>query len=758
MGAVCRRARIFGLIFGLITMAGGAPRAAQAGDAPPNRITVVSEGPVFRQLPGTGAGAMAVAEVTLALDADWPVVPAAPEGVVLLSPASERVDSTGLQVDLVRDQMSADLARLTIRLPVDRLPVPGNYRVALRVRVPAAPARGAATLDSQRLTLVLGRPEAKLAALPALVFDPWHTFLPRADGDVSLDLPFTETAGRAGVAGAVQVESATGPDGQPVWPALRCSEVRLPPGTSSKVICSVPAAAFELGSTKVGLIVRAPALVAPLEGSVEVRHRRPGCLIVIVILAGLLLGYVTRVVLTAVIKDCEARAAAVALGLEISAAAGHADTTFQTTVQPGLKALEDALTTRTWPGRLRGTKDPLGDATKLATLLSQSAATSLDQRRTTEATAVADLRRTATKDWIVPKQIAAVLQTVRDRLDAANAEPDLTKRRTAREQAQKELTDSVKDTLLEWPSQLQQRIDAVDRALPPDLEMAHDGWQQLGHRRQALALMTIDVEHFDAVMRRLSVLGRAIIEELRLMGVRIDGLSTSIADRLAAAGVAGDVVGQVRALGAATADTFAAEPGNFEDVLAAAPAALSSFAATLSALLKSLMPQGEKSAIAAALDAGRFAEGTGLIGAHVHPGGLPDQRAVDRRGAGSLGGTALLKGVTSFAHGPIGIGALDLGFPMQPAFSLLRGLVTRTRRRPAQLTTANLASARSGLFRAKLIQFVILAVLTEAIGYCLLCDRFVGQASELAAIVGWSFAIDLSTDVVTNLAKGLLKA
>jgi len=765
-GALTGGIRILALVSALLS----ALPAPARGDTPASRITVLSEGATFRGLTVGAAAALAVADVSLALDADWPVAPLRPEGIVLLSPTSEWLDAAGTQLALVPAGTPGKVARLTIQVPAARLGVPGDYRVSLLVKVPRAPpkepapGRAAATaksdapktgagppaLDSQRLTLVIKRPEAKLAALPSVLFDPWHGLRPTVGDSVALGLPLTETGARAGVAATVAVESATAPDGRPLVSGLSCLEARVEPGTTVQVRCSAPATDFEIGSTKLTLIVRGAALGAPLEGTVEVRHRRPAWIIIAAILGGLIAGYLVRVLLTAVIKDREVRAKAAALEVEITAAMAHADATFRSMVQSAMEDLDAALSKTTWTSQISGKSDPLGDAIKKAVEANASAAENLRQRRAAEAAAIADLRRITAKDWILPKAASSALKEAA-RLAAAYSNGETTESEKLRKDAESKLTVALKRTLLEWPSTTQRSIEALEARLAPELATARDGLRALGPRRQALALTTFELDRVEAFMRRLTTFARAIIEELKLLGPRLGVLATTVLDRLDGCRLDAALVARLKVAAATAAAALAVDADNFEDKLNEASDLVRDFNGAVSAFVEAAgnaVASTVSAQVGELLKQQRFVEAAGVIAAHVTSqrrawGATVRALSTIQELYAKVGGLPLVKGAAPGAPlGELRSTAASGGGPSNTP--------------PAPATKAR--RARGSLLFAKAGQLVILAVLVVAIGYALLFDRFVGQWSEVAAIFGWSFAIDLSTDVVTNLAKSLLKA
>lgn len=751
-----------------VALAADAGRAqAAAGD----RLAIVGDD-VELQADAARPGGT-TASLLLALDTNWPAALHVPRVLALTAPSGQRLDPRAVSVRLTRDGAAGQLAKLSIDLEPAVLLEPGSYRVSLLVEAPPASAGAASTAGGARrsakrlaagevsppkplrLTVTLKQAEAKLSPPPALVFDPWHSFRPEVE-TVWLLLPLSEVGGHAKLEPTIAVASATGPDAQPIWPNVRCEAVTIAAGQSATARCGV-APDFLVGTSKLKLLVRDRALAAPVEVSVEVQRRLGGAWIMGMIMVGLGIGYLVRVALATFIRYREARASAAKVQANVEAKTATADATFRSVVEPCLEALIAALNAARWWRSSSNVE--LANATTNAAKALDDAVTDLAHRRAVEALAITDLRRLTAGTWILPSELTTSLRQAEGMVEKADAElkaGHLTESQAKTKQANELIQSKVTNTLQEWSSRQRTGVALLAEKLPIDLRATKAGLDLLGRRTSSLTAV-VDAEHLVALLSELTSYCRSVREELNLLAYRIRSMvEDSIAQRLARAKTSPTVLDALRQLACRVADRIDNNP-SFEVALEAAPSAIAELEHGMTAaILKVLeeVPETARAAVTQALDDRRFVDAAREAAKVLVARSTGQEAGVQQPRILGKSVFAVTQLIASRAvRGGLALGELVSATVLPGAGGGAPPVTTQ----PRTMTTTGPKVEQRNVFLAKAGQLVVLGILTVATGYFLLDEKFFGRPSELAAIFGWSFAIDLSTDVVTNLVKSLWK-
>ena len=232
---------------------------------------------------------------------------------------------------------------IVVTVPHDAADVrPGTYTLSLRV----SPDLRDDTLPAQSLTVTLTAAAPQLTADPVVIGQ--SIGLWPFERDESLDgvLRVSEHGGRAGAqALRVSAQGDIPATGMPVTGSLSVPTAAVDVGSGQGLALPIAASGpFPVGRSTGRIEVRSPDLDAPLTTTYEVRVARSASWMVPIVLAGFLLGYVTRTWLA----RAKARNAALLAASRVVAAiaakqAVQRDAEFQARANAIRKTLQDAV-------------------------------------------------------------------------------------------------------------------------------------------------------------------------------------------------------------------------------------------------------------------------------------------------------------------------------------------------------------------------------------------------------------------------------
>ncbi|MEP6914047.1 MAG: hypothetical protein ABJC89_00305, partial [Acidobacteriota bacterium] len=240
-----------------------------------------------------------------------------------LFPPPRRVPETGplTAFDVItQDGASVPQGTYEVVLTVGGAPVPQT--VTLQMTVPAALIVVPAALSVTRVLPVFG-----------------------GDGTRALPLLVMETGGKSLASVHVVQQGRSSADGREYSGRLTFDPATIPAGQPGQVPYRVDGD-FPLGAVRTTVAVTAPELAAPLSVPVEVQTRRSKALLLILVVAGLVLGFLMRTYLAQQVQFGELREQAIAALRRVQATArGAADDTFRTDVEQAARLLKAVIET-----------------------------------------------------------------------------------------------------------------------------------------------------------------------------------------------------------------------------------------------------------------------------------------------------------------------------------------------------------------------------------------------------------------------------
>lgn len=343
------------------------------------------------------------------------------------------------------------------------LQTPGTYEV----RVDLLPASGLRnTVETFQVTV----PAAQIETSGKLLIERtvYGPFGLGGSSEKKLPLWVREKGRQAGVA---KLESESDPfaiDADHIFGTVNLSKpLTLTPGSTIRDIPYELAGEFPLGKAAGKLRLFAPELQDPVAVDVEVRSRLHAWMLVVAILLGLLVSWLTKVKLAQWIAVSQARALADKLMIEISAdRAKYAEPEFAGAVDPAIEGLT-AARNGSDAAVIDRQRSALDSAWRAAA--QQAEARRADFRA--KAAAFADL---VAMDWHLPQPVAGAVPPARIAAAAAqaNIQPDVTLRVRALANAQRPLLDALEHMGAEWQrgvTDLFSNVVAQRDGLPDDL-------------------------------------------------------------------------------------------------------------------------------------------------------------------------------------------------------------------------------------------------------------------------------------------------
>lgn len=647
---------------------------------------------------------------------------------------------------------SADALSRGIKLQIDvaRLPGPGTYDVALGLQEQAsgpAPRR-------QTLRLQISVPAAVLRAKSALVVERvlalWSNTT--AAQTVAHPLILAETGGKsyALLRGAVSIVSES-PQVATVDGELRVDTNQPVPRDGAVPLKVSTQGTFPLGSVRGSLELQSSQLAAPTLVPFEVRTRRARVLIVVLIVLGLLMGLLTRTVLTARIALGEQRVKLAALRERLDQEAQQ---------QPD-RLTRDKLTA------LRRSLDDaqsLDEPQTILTRLSEAEATrtqiheALQAARSAAESRLQALQKQIPEYRTLPPSALAVLDAASQHLAEAETKLKAGEVSTASAQinaAEARMRHDLQATLRAWLQQVTAELETLEDRLPPLRPRDHE---KLSSRRQSLRTAT------DQLGTSLDQPGTDLAT-LLLHALLVQPPLRNLCSALS--------YGLKEALQTVRSDlaTLALPPPPALLQLAAVQPDSSDASADANYLpqLQRLIEQGR--ALAQALDEAlrsvlslpslspdRRRELTELVGQKAYLDALAKAVAWQREEQASRSASppTHVLGTAAVTEASPGSLAPDF-FPddLSPAAARPLPIAAASDLAAAELPAPSAASHRRILRCLRILQLLFSGLGIAAIGYLLFEARFVGTVPELITIFFWGFSADISVDSLVSFSKGL---
>jgi hypothetical protein len=618
-----------------------------------------------------------------------------------------------------------------------QLPQPGTYDVSLTLR------QGT---ESQLLKLQVIVPEAQLRVRAPLLVERVIGLDGEAEA-TQTPLTLSETGGRSRatqlsiqpISAAVSGDHAvtghlafTAEGGQPV------GTVVLPPGGTASLTYA-PLGEFPLGTTKGTVEVTAPQLKTPLAVTYEVRTRRTAAWLFLLLVGGLLAGYLTRTWLKYRIDLGEKRVALESLHQRIVEEQSRSpDEKLQEALKGALALLSQA--------RDRDLKE-LSDAVTEAEKRLMQALEDLARRRAEAQLSLGEQAHLLDVRWSVPASIQAQLEKARGELAASQkalAAGDVVAANRLREALFTGLAAETGKELLRW----RDRVDAV---------LARLREAPLPLRKEDRLVVTPRFEQIHNAVWQVPL--DAAEPELRSM------LEGTHAARVLLRNTAAQLQSHVRRVLQSVRDVLVDNDVPLEKV----EQAITAWRQAPEPVEEALEWIGDQSASVERVLNAVTVERLGTVpDAEVRP--LVDERRyvelaaiVVRRKRASGALSPPLPFGASGAVLPPATAAAAVQTPVVPAVAFTdapgaalwgAGGLSRVVELfwgPAPVPARPYALAYGALLRAKAARTLIVGIAIVGVGYLLFAEKFTGTAQDMAGVFVWGFTIDVSVDALADI-------
>jgi hypothetical protein len=611
----------------------------------------------------------------------------------------------------------------------------GTYKLRIEIR----PANSPDTKTPQFMLLEIKLPAAEIKALDKVVVS--HTqFSPTSDDPVNLWL--TELSGKVRLTDVKIVQ--TYPTSEYVGSSETVSfaplaEIKPNETGASRISLN---GEIPLGTSTIAAMVSAPQLEKPIFVTIEVRSRRTKLLIVIVMVLGLVLGFVARVWTKQRVESEEARLKAIDAAQTVKRAlAAHPDTTFEQSVRPRLTALEAMLP--------KGTVADLNNQITVLNEALRNALVNLDTRRANATSQLEGLTRFAKNTSSLPTGIKetvvvddAGLQQARAALDLDNVTSAEQTLQSLIAKAGTNLGQSVQD----WRAPVKSLLDQVMQ-ISDFLDQNLSAGLAADKAKLSTELDALNPTTDTSSLEDISTLASSV----KRVGAEVDiWLKNRVPVQLNSQfNALHSVISKKRLKKPETMVEFfdSAEklPTQFAQWADDPSVSVEQSSTALNSLKvcwrEALVSQIDdtdaetKKKVQASLDKNQFLEAT-----QTTISTLPDKETI-------LGSTSAITGVAASAFSSIPFLDIFEGRAADAGFTILN-----TVRKQTVLPSLGALRARTmaELFAAKALRFIIASIIIFGIGYALFANTFIGTLSELMTIFVWAFGLNISVDTVMD--------
>jgi hypothetical protein len=646
-------------------------------------------------------------------------------------------------------------AALIITVTANRGLRAGTYNALLAVHKPQSRATAA---EEQRLQLQLSHPVAQLQGPSTLVIQQtrWFPFFSRAGEATPTTLNLRETTrdSRAGSPGGgltIQQLDPAKTSGGTINGRLHFDNpVAVPAGKVAEQKFALDGD-FPLGTATGTVLISAPQLQAPITVNFEVRTQLSPVWIVVVALAGLLIGWWIRVFLNNRIARESARRQAFEVLQKIDReAARRPDETFQQDVE----SIRNELAGKVDDANVQN----ISTATKEANDKLQTALNELERRRTKEQTEIDSIGKELNRGWSLPPGMRELLDTARTQLaeaEALLAHDDVAAATKKREQLAKSLVAELQESAKKWREALTPLVVRL-ASTDPHLDIGVAGLltssanqidQQLNGEAisdpgatpgQVLLAINSAQSELDRILE--------LLPQLRLTGLTVAGV-------LEAAGPTDP--GAVAAIRTA-ADQLQVPPRGTaidREHASGVAAAISTLHAKMRDGIEAELASvsaGDRKGVEDKLAEGRYQEAAQIA---VH---LP-RAGKERLLGGKSQDAARVADAVGVAQAVLAarVPATGVSPSVQAPGYTFAFLGARDREPPL---TVRLYRTQRALEQAQLLQSLFLAIVFSVVAYVLYAPTFSGTVTQLGAIFLWAFTSDLAVNAVVNAARATAPA
>lgn len=639
----------------------------------------------------------------------------------------------------------------------------GTYAVLIDLRDPAkaaaaqptkpapknAPPAEAPAAKHQFLKIEITLPEAKLSTFEPVVIEQVNYLFGwvRTPGPPKLSL--TEISGHKTQLNDVRInQTEISNANEPTHQIVKFDSVGAiaPLDTGrSEMTLSGP---FPLGTTKGKALISSGQLSAPVPVSFEVKAHRWEGFIVIIIILGLLLGFLARVWTKQRIELQQARLKAVDVLETLQQEDGrHPDADFHTEIEPSMTNLRTAINSA-------ATADILSTAVTNAGAQLKAALQNLDGRRAAVQSMLETLKKVDHLRADLPENIAGavqvdpvLIQQINNNIQADN----ISAAKTALDQTVTGMGNALTPIIQGWSNNvltLLDQINLIQAFLPPNFSVSVT---------QETAKISEKLGELPAINEGSTAEALlAIVTSIRELNLRIKGLARRLGDLLTNASntlkiefgpnapaieelfVSLDQLNQKLPEWTAHLDT---SMGALQNAISGAQI---KWRQQLIGQLKgneAAAVEKATDAVNAFLDQNQYWNAALAVAQFLRANPLEEVLGDEE--------TGIQRNAPLFfvAESP------DLAVPQAgQSFTIIREKTI-----PPTIESLRVSTLQDLIF-AKAIRWIIASIGIVLIGYVLFADKFVGTLSDILAIFVWAFGVDISVDALLDAGKKIKQA
>lgn len=632
---------------------------------------------------------------------------------------------------------------ISIKVESTKALAQGTYNLLIEAATPSH-------LPPQLLELQLSRPAAKLKSQPTLVVERVLTplFEPEEKG---LSMTLSEDSGLTSVTNLKSTaRDFLGDRGQVISSTIDCPSLpqQIAPGGAEKLSFAL-VGDFPLGTSRGTVEIRSPQLAEAFPIAFEVHTRRAPWLILLIIILGLMVGYLLRTLLQQRVKLGEMRLQGFTLRDRMRhEAARRPDEVFRCRIDAAVVTLNAVLEARK--------ADELVEAMVNLDTELRDALKQFEERRNKAQEEVDSFEKLVKTRWNLPAGVRAVVEEAGARAEGLRAQllgDNVKAVEDVLDEARANLAEKLGRTLNEWRGAQKISLEMLDRSYLPDTvstALGKDVTEAQELLEQAADLIVSPTfEDMSAVLgithrcrARLSDLFKKLQrwlqyesgEFLQILRKTTVTDATSLADLEK---VTANFTSELAALN---------EPEGAATLLT--PERLSQLNAVWREALEKQMEgtestDDEQRKVTTLLDKRKYTEAARAAFVVI------EQQRREQLSRSRPGAFQAVE-VATVSPLPTELLRSGDGAPPSPPAPIR---VVRAESIPEPVEPGRVRTYRE-LLRAKFLQFALTGLGIALIGYLLFEGKFVGTFADVAGIFIWAFGLDVTVDTLLRVAKG----
>ena len=499
-----------------------------------------------------------------------------------------------------------------------------------------------------------------------------------------------------------------------------------------------------IGTAMATFIINAPQLAAPVQFKMDIITKRGGWWIFIIILAGLLFGYTTRIALNNILQLNKSRKEAIdLLRLLDEEKANRPDETFSMAVDKMQKKLNASINS----GTAKITEVITDIKTDLAATF-----TDFNKRQTELQTKLKSFSDALTGIWFLPDQVESIIATASNSLNEVNALIIANNPGAGEEALQKLNVRLAKDFIIEtrkFKNKLKETYESIKQSTLKIAVVESPLLKEVNDLATSLAAIPEDKfeespENIRVLLQALSTQKRRTIDLYSNISLTIKLLLETLANIFINGKI--DLQNELLAIGKKSDLKFSLQSDKALDK------ALTALAADMKDIQNDILQtftsaklglkEDQIKTIHETIAAGHYSDAANNI--------VVFKRAIiinEATMANYSYKTLIIPPQISFAS------VHNTGFIQRPVS------VTDPFNNKAKMSTTNTRYSEilRTIFWTSLLQTLLIGIGIAIFGYSLFVEKFTGTVTDMIEIFSWAFVLDVSINTLTTAAGGIPK-